>query len=331
MILVLVVGGGFGWLAHRARVQRNALSAIRQYGGWVLFDYETGPRSPTYQRVPWAPEWLRQIVGDEFFQEIVVALIVTDRRLAGQINPPPADAVLARIDGMSTIKVLCLDFDNTQGKATEAGFAHLRGLNNLEDLRVYGPSATSDAELIQLKGLRRLKRLNIQDAKLTDAGLGHLKGLTSLEDLMINGNLITDAGLAQLRGITSLKGLFIGSNQNEVTDDGLVFLEGLINLEILDIGYSRVTDRGLVHLKKLPKLKEIWIYGTQITDEGLASLEGMTNLEMLDISFSQITDRGLGHLKKLPKLKKICIGGTQITDEGVKTLQEAMPSLNVTR
>ena len=49
MVLVLVFGGGFGWVVHRARVQREAVAAIERAGGAVGYD-ETflGPSS----RVP---------------------------------------------------------------------------------------------------------------------------------------------------------------------------------------------------------------------------------------------------------------------------------------
>ena len=41
MIVVLVLGGGLGWFAHRARqvqIQRDAVIAVRKVGGSVLYD-----------------------------------------------------------------------------------------------------------------------------------------------------------------------------------------------------------------------------------------------------------------------------------------------------
>ena len=37
MIVVLVLGGILGWLAYRARVQRNAVDVIRNAGGYVFY------------------------------------------------------------------------------------------------------------------------------------------------------------------------------------------------------------------------------------------------------------------------------------------------------
>ena len=38
MALVLLLGGGLGWVVHCARVQRDAVSAIRRAGGNVFYD-----------------------------------------------------------------------------------------------------------------------------------------------------------------------------------------------------------------------------------------------------------------------------------------------------
>ena len=38
MVLVLILGGGLGWIAHRARVQREAVAAIEKAGGKVDYN-----------------------------------------------------------------------------------------------------------------------------------------------------------------------------------------------------------------------------------------------------------------------------------------------------
>jgi hypothetical protein len=43
IVLVVVVGCGLGWVVHRARVQRDAVSALLRMGGRgtvVLYDWE---------------------------------------------------------------------------------------------------------------------------------------------------------------------------------------------------------------------------------------------------------------------------------------------------
>ena len=84
-------------------------------------------------------------------------------------------------------------------KITDAGLAHLKGLENLKSLNLVWTKIT-DAGLAHLKGLSKLENLDLGATNLTDAGLVHLKGLTNLQELGLNRcNLITDAGLKSLK------------------------------------------------------------------------------------------------------------------------------------
>ncbi len=40
MIVIGIVGGGLGWIIHRAQVQRDAVAAIGRAGGFVLYDWQ---------------------------------------------------------------------------------------------------------------------------------------------------------------------------------------------------------------------------------------------------------------------------------------------------
>ena len=48
-------------------------------------------------------------------------------------------------------------------------------------------------------GLTELKRLNLNDTRITDAGLMHLKGMTELRILFLYDTQVTDAGIAELK------------------------------------------------------------------------------------------------------------------------------------
>src|SRR5262249_9079810 len=71
MAFVLVAGGGVGWVVHRARVQREAVAAIRQAGGRVFYDWEQIPTRGLYRDVlrpnpngrPGWPKWLVDHLG----------------------------------------------------------------------------------------------------------------------------------------------------------------------------------------------------------------------------------------------------------------------------
>ena len=79
-------------------------------------------------------------------------------------------------------------------KVTDADLVHLKGLTNLQSLRL-GDTQVTDAGLVHLKGLTKLQTLHLRHTEITDAGLVHLKELTELRELSLVGTKITDAGL----------------------------------------------------------------------------------------------------------------------------------------
>jgi hypothetical protein len=61
--------------------------------------------------------------------------------------------------------------------------------------------------------------LDLNDSKITDAGLVQLTGLIRLKALYLVNTRITDAGLAELTGLTQLRLLILGYNP-QITDEG---------------------------------------------------------------------------------------------------------------
>jgi hypothetical protein len=102
MLLVLTVGVLLAWRVNRARRQREAVEAVKEFGGEVYYDFEfvTGPlKTPqatwgpnprwgrqTPGRNPPAPNWLRRTVGDEYFQEIAYVRLLTDSGAVDSIH-----------------------------------------------------------------------------------------------------------------------------------------------------------------------------------------------------------------------------------------------------
>jgi hypothetical protein len=86
LLLVLGIAVWLGWIVNKARRQREAVAALQKFGGFVHYDWEfiDGPvKVPqgnllwmpswgkfTSTRKPWAPDWLRRALGDEYFQSI---------------------------------------------------------------------------------------------------------------------------------------------------------------------------------------------------------------------------------------------------------------------
>ena len=255
IILVLVVGGGMGWLVRTAAIQRDAAAAIKTAGGTVTYDWQwkSGPAGE-----PWAPQWLVDRLGVDFFGHVIAA--------------SPSQAA---------------------GK-TDQSLVHVARLTRLEALFIYSSSVT-DEGLAHLKGLTKLSEINLSHTRATDAGLKHLEGMTSLSTLVINDTRISDAGLKHLRGLTNLSILYIG--QSPIGDAGLAHIAGLTKLTFLDMSDTHVTDAGLAYLAKLTGLTSLDLHGTRVGDAGLAHLEGLSKLTSLDLRGTQVGDAGLAALE----------------------------------
>jgi len=145
MALVLVLGGGYGWVVHRAQEQRDAVAAIKRAGGDVVYDWQrqfVGLREPG----PWAPRWLVDWIGVDYFGNVVEAWLAGPR-IQG------AEEALAYVGHLRRLEALWLGSPTM----TDAGLAHLEGLTNL-----------------------KLMNISLSGTRVTDTGLVHLKGLTRL-------------------------------------------------------------------------------------------------------------------------------------------------------
>ncbi len=111
---------------------------------------------------------------------------------------------------------------------------------------------------------------NAERPRITDAQLVNLEGLKNLEIVLIVEPQITDAGLVHLRDLTNLKELWLISNR--ISDAGLVNLKGLTNLEVLKISAEEITDAGMEHLERLPKLRYLSLTWTKVTIDGVCDL-----------------------------------------------------------
>ena len=75
LLVVVVFAVWLGVQTNRARRQREAVAAILQLKGTVIYDYQqVSPSRLLFnsKAQPRAPAWLRQLVGDEYFQEVAV-------------------------------------------------------------------------------------------------------------------------------------------------------------------------------------------------------------------------------------------------------------------
>ena len=199
LVLTVAVAVPCSWMAvkmQQVERQREAVTAIKNMGGDGLYGWEVGGFSQPPEPPP-GPEWLRRLLGKEFFAS------VTDVDLA---EPRLG------FDGLMYLKVPCPD----------AGLENLKEMPGLKWLRLDGSQVT-DAGLKHVGSLSALETLEVANTGITDAGLKHLEGLTTLIALDLSGTRVTDAGLDSLKGLNKLERLSLGGTQ--VTDDGVKQLQ----------------------------------------------------------------------------------------------------------
>jgi Leucine Rich repeats (2 copies)/Leucine Rich repeat len=356
MILVLVLGGGLGWLAYLARqaqIQRVAVTAVRKVGGSVLYDwqFESGKvrvkpgTNIISDEVPRWPKWMVDRLGVDAFGFVTdvsfrpsamspssdqideaLAQVGNLRRLKHLtlVLTPVNDAGLACLEGLSNLESLMLRGRND---VTDAGVAHLARMTSLKGLYLENSQIT-DAGLASVSGLTGLETLNLARTQIGDGGLAHLDGLTRLEKLGLENTGVTDAGLVRfLRGRTMLKALYL--SDTKIGDAALAALESMTNLGWLFLRNTRISGAGLVHLKGLTKLQSLDLYNTHVSDVGLSYLEGLTNLQHLNLDGTKVTDAGLPHLKGLTSLKELRLLDTGVTGTAVGELRKALPNLTI--
>jgi hypothetical protein len=106
MLLVLVCGLLSGWMAwrvNRANDQGHAVAAIQRAGGGVGFDHKGQP---------WAPDWLRKRLGDEFFQELTSVQF---------LRPHVTDHDLAPLKSLDRLEELAI----SGAPITDSGLKHI--------------------------------------------------------------------------------------------------------------------------------------------------------------------------------------------------------------
>jgi hypothetical protein len=229
VILVLLLGGGLGWLVRSARVQRDAVTKIHADGGFVFYDWECKdglPRGPAHR--PWYADWLAYHlgVGDDYFSDVVFV----------SFTASPSDAKLALV----------------------------AELHRLQVLEIFG--ASPSPREARLLGHQILNNTEGDDTNVTDAGMANLQMLTSLRRLCLWDTLVTDNGMKHLKGLTNLRELDLSCTA--IGDAGLHHLEGLARIQKLDLSYTEVSNAGIEPLKKLTNLQSLDVRGTKVDDFG---------------------------------------------------------------
>ena len=109
-----------------------------------------------------------------------------------------------------------------------------------------------EPELVKVK-LNQLKKLHLQDTKITDTGLKEV---------------------AKLKQLTSLNLYCSEISSSQITDAGLMEVGTLTNLTMLNLdGQKKITDKGLKELAKLTKLRALHLRRTRVSFTAVGKLQ----------------------------------------------------------
>ncbi len=238
MLLVVIVGGVLGTQVRLAHRQRDVATFLRQNRWSIDYDWQWEGDRPVTNRKPWAPQWLVEQLGVDFFGHVY------------SIGHTQAtDTMLAEVGKLDQLEQLNI-FGN---EVTDAGLGHIRNLTNLHALYLSNTSITG-AGLANLERMTKLRYLGLQGSRIDDASLVHIKDLQRLEFLSLNSVTVGDGAMMHLAGLTSLTELAL--DNTNVSDAGLLQLKGLKNLKTLWLGGTRATPAGVIALKKfLPNVE----------------------------------------------------------------------------
>jgi len=140
-------------------------------------------------------------------------------------------------------------------------FAPLGNLESLLESLVTTGTPLGAGGVEKLRGLRRLRHLELDASNVTDANIAVLNELTSLERLDLYGAQVTNEGLKQL-SLPQLSQLSL-AGCTRITNEGLRNLQGLSNLQYLDLSGSSIDGVDLTGLALIPTLREVIILGEE--------------------------------------------------------------------
>ena len=161
----------------------------------------------------WAVDWTNATIDDdalEPLQELTVGAVILNGAAITDV-------------GLQTLGALpdLIALDVRECKITNAGLAHLTGLQKLKSLQLSGKSGATtvdDGGMEQLAKLTQLKVLGLDYLWVSEEGLAKLQPLANLERLFLSQTLIDDAAVAQLPQFPNLKQLPSLARQSATPD-----------------------------------------------------------------------------------------------------------------
>lgn len=195
---------------------------------------------------------------------------------------------------------------------TDAALVEVAKLTRLRDLALYKTPITG-AAMVSVAKIASLKKLDLSDTKVGDEGLEALK-TSSIDNLWFNHMKgVTKKGVAALAAMPKLNKLVLQWAEINAEVEELVKSKTLKEITFMN---STLDDVGAAHLAKLKTLENLFLWSTKVTDKTMEAISGLP-LKVLYISRTTVGDAGLKSLAKIKTLETLWIDHTPSTDAGL--------------
>ena len=261
-----------------------------------------------------------RVVGDPPNPQRLAARWIVQNRGTVQLATGP----LANLRALprDACKVVSIDLGSLAALHPDDIVKHVSACTGLRKLNL-DQTRLSNEDLRMLAGLKNLTTLSLAEVSINDKGLRHLASLTKLQSLDLTSTHVSGTGLADLAGAAELAHLHL--TYAPIKADQLAHLAAFAQLRTLDVSAasasaSNINDDTLAQLEKLPGLKFVGLRSARITDAGLDHLAKLKDLEVLDLEGTPVTDAGIEKLADLGRLYRILLNRTSVTDQVTITL-----------
>lgn len=193
-----------------------------------------------------------------------------------------------------------------------------------EFLSLNGAAAT-DRAFLEIRQMKRLRELQLDETGVTNEGLALLKDLP-LVRLSVKGIELNDVGMKNISNIKTLEILQIGKNLR-ITDVGYSYLDALPNLKTLDVQHNRFDDKSIRVISRL-NVDDVNFESSDINDQQLKLIT--TNRKLTKVNFSdckRITSAGMQTLANLKLLRTAVVGETNQRGDDTVAFVEHCPNL----
>ena len=325
MALILAIGACSGWMITKARIQRDAVIAIKRAGGTVRYDWESlidakiePPSSPKSGFGSSKMGRLSSWFGPDYFHGVIGVHLNNSPpglyAMTGRMPDPNIISQVVRLGGLKELMLSSYPIDRP-------GLKRLRDQNQLQCLNLYETGLTG-ADLVALEGMNSLRELVDTLLQVGDQDFPHISSLRALARLEIDGSLLTDKGVQSIQNMHNL--IIISLPRSKITNKGLYSFGKLANLRSVNLSYSLVSSLG--HLRSSESIEELVMVSTPLTDAGLEPIGGFRGLRRLNLNGTMVTDAGLMHIGRCSLLEQLDVRGTKITPSGLESLRRMFPA-----